>query len=250
MASCKELALNWNNALSTWLPSVIVDIALGFLRVDHVVRILPCDELWQPNLDNVRNWLFFNIAPFDLFYLCMDKIAKSRGIDWSNLTLLGKNIFDKYMPAMRAGCFSEELCLRALPVTLMSTHDESRDNEIWKFLRTMLVGVETHAPNMGLSPDAPQLLMKLAGVKEFLTGLSSSDRALAFDSETGACFSFDRGSQRNIDHLFGRGTDVLAATEQAWQTRRDFFHLRDNLLVIVDVVDEDGQTRVAFEKTP
>lgn len=248
MASCKELALNWNSALSTWLPCVIVNLTIGFLRVDHVIRIVSCADLLREDLDKVRTWLFAHLAPFDLFHLCMNKIVETQGEASADLAVLGDEIFRRYMPELRAGIFFETSCLDKLPVALVSDQNDSNDAEIRRFLHKTLKELSDQV-SAGLLPDQPALARPV-GLETFMTALSSSDKALAFDSETGACFSLDPGSRgSNIVHLFGRGPDVLAATEHAWQTRLESFPVRDNVVAIVDVVAEDGQTRVAFEKT-
>lgn len=242
MTSCSELSLTWNNALTEWLPAVITKLALEFLRVDHVVRIATREEFENPELDHVRRWLFMKSAPSDLFMTLL--LGSGQVQDPKQILQAGKRVFDDNIVALSKGHFSHVSILTLLPRALVVRQDDVCREEIWReFERILLDFVSPLGAKTSFDEVAP-----FAKVHTFLRHLHARDRALAFDSETGACFSFDHGSLTNVHRL--EDIDVLVATERAWQCRQDSFLLRDNVVAVVDLVDEDGTTRVAFDYPP
>lgn len=237
MTSRQELVLTWQEELSAWLPQVITNLTLEFMRVDHVVRIATPEEFGKPDLDNVRRWLFAKAAPSDLVssFLWTTSAEKMRD---PHVLAFGKRFFDDNIPALSKGSFPKTSSLGLLPRTLVARQDDSCHEKIWREFERMLLNFTSLVDDSPYDDVFPT-------IDAFFSHLSDIDRALAFDSETGACFSLDRGSRTNVHRL--ADTEVLVATEQAWKHRQGSFLLRDNVVAIVDIVDEDGTTRVAFD---
>lgn len=238
MTSSSELSLTWRNALVEWLPRVLANFTLEFLRVDHVVRVVPCEELSSPDLASVRRWLIVKIVPIEVMAFWFESFGRQRFDE--NFLPFGKKCLTTYLEAWSAGRLPNESCFTPLRSALVPQLDDLCREDIWRGLEPLLNKFsgpiysfdDLHVGNW---PKA----------QAFVKHLCAKDRAITFDGETGECFSCDRDSLTDIDSFFT--TDVLCATEQAWKRHQGSFHLRDNVLAIVDVVAQDSQTRVAFD---
>lgn len=237
MTSSSELFLTWHSVLTKWLPCVMANLTLEFLRVDHVVRVVPCEIICSPDLAIVRKWLFVKVVPIEVLYFWFEALSRRR-FDGTLLTF-GKSVLDRYLRSCAAGVFPEGSCFTPLPsIRGLQLVNSCRD-EIWRDLETLLRKFSGPIASLEDVANWPK-------ARAFLNDLATRTRAVAFDGETGECFACDRDTLTNVNSLFV--TDVLCATEQAWKRLQGSFSLRDNVIAIVDVVvAQDGQTRIAFD---
>lgn len=235
MTSSIELAATWNNALVELLPRVIVHLTLEFLRVDHVVRVVPCEELWSPDLARVRRWLFVNLVPIEVLFHWR-RAAWDKREAHEDLFEFFRNCLADYIGCIVTDSLPPGSCFKILHQPLVSHLDDACREEIWRSMELVLAQFAGPNPCHAGAADWPK-------ARWFLSQLVSKGSSIAFDGETGECFSCDRNSVPS--RLFE--TDVLVAAEQAWKCPQGSFRLRDNVLAIVDIGDEEGTTRVAFD---
>lgn len=234
MTSSSELSSAWHGALTEWLPCVVTNLTLEFLRVDHVIRIVPYIELSSPELVRVRRWLLVNLVPIEVFFFWFGAFDLRRFDE--DLLPFGKACLARYLECCAAGSFPDGSCFAPLAHVLMPRLVDSWRDEIWLDLESRLTHFSRPASFFDAIGDWPK-------ARAFLQGLAMKG-AIAFDTKTGACFSCKPGSCDNIDCMFDSA--VFVATEQAWKHRQGSFLVRDEF-AIVDILDEAGQTRIAFD---